>query len=102
MIALSNSKLPPIDVGRTVIVRVPDVDRGRLAPRNVLAVVNSVLTTLDFISLERKMELCSRCTVVMRFTLAELYRHFFSSINVCFSPYSFWFSIWIKTGLCTM
>lgn len=42
MIALSNSKLPPIDVGRTVIVRVPDVDRGRLAPRNVLAVVLSI------------------------------------------------------------
>ncbi|XP_050303513.1 SCAN domain-containing protein 3-like [Anthonomus grandis grandis] len=42
MIALSNSKLPPIDVGKTVIIRVPDVDRGRLAPRNVLAVVLSI------------------------------------------------------------
>ncbi|CAH2007339.1 unnamed protein product [Acanthoscelides obtectus] len=42
MIALSISKLPPIDVGRTVILRVPDVDKGRLAPRNMLAVVLNI------------------------------------------------------------
>nr|CAI5818672.1 unnamed protein product [Callosobruchus analis] len=42
MIALSNSKLPPIEVRRTFIVRVPHFDRGRLAPRNVLAVVLSI------------------------------------------------------------
>ncbi|KAK5645096.1 hypothetical protein RI129_006396 [Pyrocoelia pectoralis] len=42
MLALSQQKLPPIKVGQNVVVKVPDVDRGRLAPRNVLAVVLSV------------------------------------------------------------
>lgn len=39
MIALSNSTFPPVSIGANVVVRVPDVDRGRVAPRNVLAVV---------------------------------------------------------------
>ncbi|KAK4877438.1 hypothetical protein RN001_009944 [Aquatica leii] len=42
MLALSQQKLLPIKVGQNVVVKVPDVDRGRLAPRNVLAVVLSV------------------------------------------------------------
>lgn len=42
MVALSNAKLPPIEVGKTVVVRVPDVDRGRTAPRSVLAVVAEI------------------------------------------------------------
>lgn len=42
MLALSNSKFPPAEIGTSVVVRVPDVDRGRLAPRNVLAVVTQV------------------------------------------------------------
>ncbi|KAK4875911.1 hypothetical protein RN001_012333 [Aquatica leii] len=42
MLALSQQKLPPIKVSQNVVVKVPDVDRGRLAPRNVLAVVLSV------------------------------------------------------------
>lgn len=42
MLALSNSKFPPSEIGTSVVVRVPDVDRGRLAPRNVLAVVTQV------------------------------------------------------------
>ncbi|KAF2906124.1 hypothetical protein ILUMI_00053 [Ignelater luminosus] len=42
MLALSRQKLPPTEVGQNVIVKVPNADRGRLAPRNVLAVVVSV------------------------------------------------------------
>jgi hypothetical protein len=42
MLKLSNAKLPPIAVGQNVVVRVPDVDRGRLAPRSILAVVIDV------------------------------------------------------------
>jgi hypothetical protein len=37
MVSLSNSRLPQVDIGTNVVVRVPDLDRGRLAPRNVLA-----------------------------------------------------------------
>ncbi|KAK4872311.1 hypothetical protein RN001_016435 [Aquatica leii] len=36
MLALSQQNLPPIKVSQNVVVKVPDVDRGRLAPRNVL------------------------------------------------------------------
>ena len=39
MLTLSRQKLPPAEVGQNVLVKVPDVDRGRLAPRNVLDVV---------------------------------------------------------------
>ena len=39
MISLSNSRLPAVDIGTNVVVRVPDLDQGHLAPRNVLAVL---------------------------------------------------------------
>jgi len=42
MVSLSNSRLPAVDIGTNVVVRVPDLDRGRLASRNVLAVVVDV------------------------------------------------------------
>jgi hypothetical protein len=42
MVSLSNSRLPAVDIGTNVVVRVPDLDRGRLGPRNVLAVVVNV------------------------------------------------------------
>src|SRR5215469_13628917 len=42
IVSLSNSRLPSVDIGTNVVVRVPDIDRGRLAPRNVLAVVVDV------------------------------------------------------------
>ena len=38
MVSLSNSRLPAVDIGTNVVVRVPDLDRGRLSPRNGLAV----------------------------------------------------------------
>ena len=44
MVSLTNSRLPAVDTGTNVVVRVPDLDRGRLAPppSNVLAVVVDV------------------------------------------------------------
>ena len=42
MVSLSNSRLPAVDIGTNVVVRVPDLDRRSLAPRNVLAVVVGV------------------------------------------------------------
>jgi len=42
MVSLSNSRLPAVDIGTNVVVRVSDLDRGRLARRNVLAVVVDV------------------------------------------------------------
>src|SRR5215510_11209443 len=42
MVSLSNSRLTAVYFGTNVVVRVPDVDRGRLGPRNVLAFVFDV------------------------------------------------------------
>ncbi|XP_025264624.1 KRAB-A domain-containing protein 2-like [Camponotus floridanus] len=42
MISFSNSKFPKVDIRTSVAVRVPDVDKGRVAPRNVLAVVAGI------------------------------------------------------------
>jgi len=42
MVSLSNSRLPAVYIGTNVVVRVPDLDRGRLAHRNVLAAVVDV------------------------------------------------------------
>jgi hypothetical protein len=41
-VSLSNSRLPVVDIGTKVVVRVPELYRGRLAPKNVLAVVVDV------------------------------------------------------------
>ena len=45
MVSLSNLRLPAVDIRTNAVVRVPDLDRGRLAPRNVLAVVVDVSTS---------------------------------------------------------
>jgi len=42
MASLTNSRFPAVGIGTNVMVRVPDFDRGRLAPRNILAVVVDV------------------------------------------------------------
>ncbi|XP_051164968.1 SCAN domain-containing protein 3-like [Leptopilina boulardi] len=42
MLAHSNEKLRPVPVGSNVVLGVPDVDRSRVAARNVLAVVEAV------------------------------------------------------------
>jgi hypothetical protein len=42
MVSLSKLRLPAVDIVTNVVVRVPGFYRGRLAPRNVLAVVVDV------------------------------------------------------------
>jgi len=42
MVSLSNSRIPAVGIGTNVVVRVPDLDQGRLAPRSVLAVIVDV------------------------------------------------------------
>ncbi len=44
MLRTSKNKFPPAKVGDNVTVPVPDVDRGRGDPRNVLCVVLEVTT----------------------------------------------------------
>jgi len=42
MVSVSNSSLPAVDIGTNVVVRVPDLDQGLLALRNVLASIVDV------------------------------------------------------------
>jgi len=44
-VSLSNSRFPAVDIGTNVVVWMPDLDQGRLAPRNVLAVVVDVISS---------------------------------------------------------
>jgi len=45
IVSLSNSRLPAVDIGTNVVVRVLDLDQGRPAPRNALAVVVDVISS---------------------------------------------------------
>ena len=70
MVSLSNSRLPAVDIGTNVVVRVPDVDRGRLAPRNVLAVIVDVSSS-GFHLLGTKEGLLERLYARNEFTTAD-------------------------------
>jgi hypothetical protein len=53
MLRTSKRKFPPAQIGDTVRIQVPDVDRGRTDPRNVLAVVVGIEDS-DFYRLANK------------------------------------------------
>lgn len=42
IISFSNLKFPKVAIGTSVAIRVPDIDRGRAVPRNVLVVVAGI------------------------------------------------------------
>ena len=67
---LSTSRLPAIDIGTNVVVRVPDLDRRRLAPRNVLAVVVDVSSSGLYL-LGTKEVLLERLYACNEFTTAD-------------------------------
>jgi len=70
MVSISNSRLPAVDIGTNVVVRVPDFDRGCLAPRNVLAVVVDVNSSGLYL-LGTKEGLLERLYARNEFTSAE-------------------------------
>lgn len=39
MLSRSGKRFPPAKVGENVLVKIPDEDRGRTAPRNIMAVI---------------------------------------------------------------
>nr|CAI5822321.1 unnamed protein product [Callosobruchus analis] len=67
MLALSRDKLPPAEIGQNVVVKVPDVDTARLAPRSVLAVVLNVLDS-SLYKLGTKEDVVENYIVVMNST----------------------------------
>jgi len=70
MVSLSNSRLPAVDIGTNVVVSVSDLDRGRLAPRNVLAVVIDVSSSGLYL-LGTKEGLLERLYARSEFTAAD-------------------------------
>ena len=70
MVSLSNSRLPAIDIGTNVVVRVPDLDQGHLAPRNVLAVIIDVNSSGLYL-LGTKEVLLERMHACNEFTTAD-------------------------------
>ena len=70
MVSLSNSRLPAVDIGTNVVVRVLDLDRGRLAPRNVLAFVVDVSSSGLYL-LGTKEGLLERLYARIEFTTAH-------------------------------
>ena len=95
MISLSNSRLPGVDIGTNVVVRVPDLDRGRLAPRNVLAVVVDVNTSGLYL-LGTKEGLLERLYARSEFTTAD--NNFFEAHDVPSSSLSVRSASIIKSG----
>jgi hypothetical protein len=69
MVYLSSSGIPAVHIG-TKVVRLPDLDRGRLAPRNVLAVVVDVNFTALYL-LGTKEGLLERLYARNEFTTAD-------------------------------
>ena len=68
MVSLSpTQRLPAVDIGTNVVVRVPDLDRGRLASRNVLAVVDDVNSSGPYL-LGTKEDLLERLYACNAFT----------------------------------
>jgi hypothetical protein len=70
MVSLSNSRLPAVDIGTNVVVRVPDVDRASLSPSNVLAVEVDVNCSGRYL-LGTKECLLERLYARKRFTTAD-------------------------------
>ena len=70
MVSLSNSRLSAVDIWTNVVVRVPDLDRGPLAPRNVLAVVVDVNSSGLYL-LGTKEDLLERQYARNEFTTAD-------------------------------
>jgi hypothetical protein len=63
MVSLSYSRLPAVDIGTNVVVRVPDLDSGRLAPQNVLAVVD--VSSSGLLCWARRKAYMSGCMLAM-------------------------------------
>lgn len=80
MVSLSNLKFPCVEIGTNVLVRVPEVDRGRAAPRNVMCVVMSINPS-GLYQLGNKEGTLDRLYARNEFTLSET-----NFINICDVP----------------
>ena len=76
IVSLSTSRLPAVDTGTNVVVRVPGLDRGRLVPRNILVVVDDVSSSGPYLlgtkeGLPERLYARSECTTADNFIEAH-------------------------------
>jgi len=95
MVSLSNSRLPAVDIGTNVVVRVPDLDQGRLAPRTVLAVVADVNSSGLYL-LGMKEDLLGWLYTRNEFTTTD--NNFIEAHDVPSSSLSLWSASMITSG----
>jgi hypothetical protein len=95
MVSLSNSRLPAVDIGTNVVVRAPDLDRGHLAPRTVLAVVIDVNSSGLYL-LGTKEGLLQRLYARNEFATADY--NFIEARDVPSSSLSLWSASMITSG----
>ncbi|XP_060861855.1 uncharacterized protein LOC132938880 [Metopolophium dirhodum] len=69
MLRSSNQKFPPAQVGDTVRVRIPDIDRGRMDYQNILAVV--IVVDNDFYKLGTKYGIISQLYTRNQFAVCK-------------------------------
>jgi hypothetical protein len=67
--SLSNSRIPAVDIGTHVLLRVLDLDRGRLAPRIVLAFLD--VNSSGLICWAPRKAYLNGCTLEMNSQLLE-------------------------------
>jgi hypothetical protein len=73
MMTSSNKKFKPSDIGDNVLVRIPEVDRSRITPRNILAVVVDHDKENNLYELAiRLLEFCHNASVGMSFKPRKL------------------------------
>jgi len=96
MVSLSDSRLPTVAIGTNVVVRVPDLDRGRLTSRNVLTVVVDVNSSGLYL-LGTKECLLERLYACNEFTTAD--NNFIEAHDVPSSSLSFRSASMITSGI---
>jgi len=99
MLSFSNSRLPAVDIGTNVVIRVPDLDRGHLAPRNVLAIVVDVNPS-GFYLLGMKESQLER--LYPRNETTDSDNNFIEAHDVPSSSVSLNENVWKKIGICKL
>ena len=89
-------RLPAADIGTNIVFRVPDLDHGYLAPRNVLAVIIDVISSGPYL-LGMKEGLLERPYARNKITVAD--NNFIEAHDVPSSLLSLWSASMITSGI---
>jgi len=70
MLRTSKQKFQPANVGETVRIRAPDVDRSKMDPQNILAIVLDIVDN-DFYKLATKNGVINRLYTTNQFSVCK-------------------------------